>query len=56
MSWIQYEVWVETEDGGPDDLVHTTASLKEAKDMRSELGSAAYILFEDENGIIQEVE
>ena len=53
MSWIQYEVWVETEDGGPDDLVHTTASLKEAKDMfdrlRSPFGHTEYITVKPED-------
>lgn len=54
MSWMQYEVWAKSEDG-PDEVIHTTASLKEAREVKAK-NYPAYILCEDEHGDISEVD
>ena len=58
MSWELYEVW--HNDEGHEDLVDTTKSLKEAKQLAEktleELGGEIFILLETRDGDMDEVE
>jgi hypothetical protein len=58
MSWELYEVW--HNDEGHEELVDTTKSLKEAKQLAEktleELGGEIFILLETQDGDMDEVE
>jgi hypothetical protein len=58
MSWELYEVW--HNDEGHEELVETTKSLKEAKQLAEktleELGGEIFILLENRDGDMEEVE
>lgn len=59
MTWELYEVWAVNEDGS-EDLIETTNSLKEAKEIAEvNIGDdvvECVIYREDDNGELQEVE
>ncbi len=58
MSWELYEVW--HNDKGHEELVDTTKSLKEAKQLAEktleDLGGEIFILLENRDGEMEEVE
>ncbi len=58
MSWELYEVW--HDDNGHEELIDTTKSFKEAKQLAlktlEDLGGDVYILLENRDGDMEEVE
>lgn len=58
MSWELYEVW--HNDDGHEELVDTTKSLKEAKQLAKktleDLNGEVFILWENRDGDMEEVE